>query len=334
MFDNYYVSHHTFFYKFPPFFMPKISVLMPVYNTPEKYLREAIESILNQSYGDFEFIIVNDGSTNNVEEVILSYGDDRIRYYSNGENRGVTATRNRLVALSTGEYLALMDSDDVSLPLRFAKQVEFLDSHREVGVLGTWIEFFPERKVVIRPTESDLMKQYLLFSGSPVMNPTVMMRRSLKVYYNEAYHNAEDYILWLEIMDKTEFANLPEVLLWYRWHGENLSKRGQEEQEQCALMARRRMQGKYFGRDDSCVQRLADQDDVKWDDLRELLPFLRLMGEHAQEHGSGYRRIISKTYGGMEYLSFLWKDDLNDLMKVRFRHKCIYTLKILVQTLK
>ena len=118
--------------------MPKISVLLPVYNTAEDYLRECIDGILGQTFSDFELIIVNDASTDaNVERVVKSYEDSRIRYYVNEKNLGISETRNKLIDLAQGEYLAVHDHDDVSLPERFAKQVAYLDMHPEIGVLGT-----------------------------------------------------------------------------------------------------------------------------------------------------------------------------------------------------
>ena len=115
---------------------PKVSVLMPVYNTKEAYLRTAIESILKQTFTDFEFLIMNDNSTDkNVEKVILSYKDPRISYSKNNKNLGISGARNKLVDMAHGEYLAIMDHDDESLPERFQKQVDFLDAHPDVGVV-------------------------------------------------------------------------------------------------------------------------------------------------------------------------------------------------------
>ena len=122
--------------------MTKISVLMPVYNTPENYLREAVESILAQTCADFEFLILNDASTDdNVEKVINSYDDKRIRYWQNDRNLGISLSRNKLIGLSRGEYLAVFDHDDVSLPERLEKQAAFLDAHPEVGVVAAGTGF-------------------------------------------------------------------------------------------------------------------------------------------------------------------------------------------------
>ena len=117
--------------------MPKISVLFPTYNTKEEYLREAIESVLNQTFSDFEFIVLDDCSPDpNVEKVVKSYTDPRIRFYRNERNLGISQTRNKLIDLASGEYLAVMDHDDVSLPERFEKEAAYLDAYSPLKVLA------------------------------------------------------------------------------------------------------------------------------------------------------------------------------------------------------
>ena len=204
--------------------MPKVSVLMPVYNTKEEYLREAIESILNQTFTDFEFIILNDGSTDeNVEKVIKSYDDERIKYFHK-ENTGIADTLNFGMAKAQGEYIARMDSDDISLPERFIKQVEFLDTNKNISILGCNFEIFPEIKIVQHPQN---IKYLDLLKGCQIGHPTIMFRRSDFEKYNLAYnpkYKCEDYELWSRAIRYLKFANLEEVLLRYRWHETNLSK--------------------------------------------------------------------------------------------------------------
>ena len=131
--------------------MSRVSVLMPVYNVKEEYLRESIESILNQTFTDFEFIILDDCSSNNVEEIVKSYGDDRIRFYRNSENLGIAKSRNKLMDLARGEYSALMDNDDISHPERLKKQVDFLDNNPDISILSTAYETFPEKHIIVHP---------------------------------------------------------------------------------------------------------------------------------------------------------------------------------------
>lgn len=207
--------------------VPKISVIMTVYNTPEEWLREAIASILNQTYSDFEFIIINDGSTNNAEDVILSYTDERIKYIKQ-DNQGIANAANRGLSIARGEYIARMDSDDISDKFRFEKQISYLDKHSEISVLGTNYERFPKVKIVKMPKNP----KYLDFVRCcSIANPTVMFRRLDFEKYNLRYnpeYKCEDYELWSRAIKFLKFANLDDVLLKYRWHGNNTSKPSDE----------------------------------------------------------------------------------------------------------
>ena len=122
---------------------PRVSVLTPVYNTNIEHLHQCIDSILNQTFTDFEFIILNDSPENTeLESEILSYSDKRIKYYKNDKNIGISESRNRLLQLARGEYIAIFDHDDISIPDRLACQVEFLDTHPNIGVIGGWLQNF------------------------------------------------------------------------------------------------------------------------------------------------------------------------------------------------
>jgi glycosyltransferase involved in cell wall biosynthesis len=204
--------------------MPKVSVVMPVYNTKEEYLREAIESILNQTFTDFEFIIINDGSTNNAEDVILSYKDERIKYIKQ-EKQGIPKTRNKGLEMATGEYVAVFDSDDISLPERFEKQVKYLDENKNISVLGSWFEIFPKYAIIAHPKTPkicDFLKE------NCIAHPSVMLRKSdfdkYNLRYNEDFKVAQDYELWSRAVRVLNFENLQEVLLKYRRHENNNSK--------------------------------------------------------------------------------------------------------------
>ncbi|HJV64636.1 MAG TPA: glycosyltransferase [Geomonas sp.] len=200
----------------------KVTVLMPVYNG-EQHLREAIDSILGQSFTDFEFLIIDDGSKDASAEIAASYRDPRIRLLRNGQNSGLIFTLNRGLEAANGEFIARMDCDDVSLPERLARQVAFLESHPEVGVCGSWFRKFgagPE-KTLQWSTSSESIRCGLLFD-SMLGHPTVMLRRKLVgdfgLCYDPAYKNAEDYELWVRAAQHCELANLGEVLLRYRVH--------------------------------------------------------------------------------------------------------------------
>ncbi len=207
--------------------MPKISVLFPVYNTNETYLREAMESVLSQTFSDFEFIILNDASTDpNVEKTVKSYTDDRIRYYTNEHNLGISLTRNKLLDLANGEYLAIMDHDDISLPTRFEKQVAYLDSHPNVGVVGCKVKKIPNNQILQNPTNSDDIKLALMIScaishSACMIRSDVLKRNNLR--YEEKFSPSEDYALFCRLIPLTDFYNIPEVLFLYRWHQTNTS---------------------------------------------------------------------------------------------------------------
>lgn len=201
---------------------------MPVYNG-EKYLNEAIDSILNQTFTDFEFIIINDGSTDRTEEIILSYTDERIRYIKNDSNLKISETLNKGIALAKGKYIARMDADDISHPERLAIQVGFMNANPEVDVCGTWIETFGVRKEVWKyPVTHEEIKAGLLFNSS-LAHPAVLFRKKVfDCYRYQAENNgAEDYHLWVELIDNVVFMNIPEVLYKYRLHGEQTKKQQQ-----------------------------------------------------------------------------------------------------------
>ena len=205
--------------------MPLVSVVMPVYNG-EKYLAEAIESILAQTFTDFEFIIVDDGSQDGTAEIIRSYRarDERIRLIAFQSNMGAADARNRAMAAASGEFIAAMDSDDVCLPQRLEKQVDHLRRHPAIGLLGAGAQAVDED---LRPLyafdlpEHHALIVYNVFVASFLIHPTVMMRRDLLESvggYERGRLTAIDVELWSRLMWRTRLANLPETLLLYRRH--------------------------------------------------------------------------------------------------------------------
>lgn len=198
----------------------KVSILMPVYNTSEEYLREAISSILNQTFRDFEFIIINDGSTNNVKDIVLSYDDSRIVYLENEENLGVIKTLNRGLELAKGEYIARMDSDDISKPRRLEVSVDFMDKNQQISAAGCHALATPIKYKYATPCDNKTIKVFLRYVANCMMHPTMIIRKSAlikyKLKYDEKYIHNEDYKLWIELNKKTQLANIPEVLLIHR----------------------------------------------------------------------------------------------------------------------
>jgi len=218
---------------------PTISVVMPVYNG-EKYLNEAIDSILHQTYTDFEFIILNDGSTDKTEEIILSYDDPRIVYVKNEENLQIVKTLNKGIALAKGKYIARMDADDISLPERFEKQIAFMEENPDIDVCGTWVETIgPPYEYWRYPVDNEQIKAALVFN-SALAHPTVMFRNTVfeHTLYEETYNKAEDYALWVKLSKEHRLHNLPLFLFQYRLHpGQTESVR----QFEVASMVRQKM---------------------------------------------------------------------------------------------
>lgn len=205
--------------------MPKVTVLMTVYNN-EKYLQTAIFSILNQTYKDFELIIINDGSTDDTEKIILSFKDSRIRYIQNNKNIGISKSLNKGIKLSKGKYVARMDGDDICHPTRLAKQVLFLDTHQDHGLLGSWYYIIDYNGALIsvqrNSTEDAELKLSMIFSNQ-FLQSSILIKTDLikELMYDEKLEVCEDYDLWLRCLDKTSVTNFPEELLTYRWHGSN-----------------------------------------------------------------------------------------------------------------
>ncbi len=225
---------------------PLVSVLLPVYNTKEEYLRACIDSILKQSFTDFELLIVNDCSTNSqVECIIKSYDDKRIQYYVNEKNLGISGTRNRLMSLAKGKYWAIVDHDDISLPDRFQKQVFYLEHHPEVGVVSGGILQYDEpknRKYPILHAENDNDIKLRLARECELYHPAAMLRadtlKAHHIVYEEEYSPAEDRVLWYRLLPFTKFYNIQEPLIIYRWHSSNTSKTQQFKMD-CAIQKAR-----------------------------------------------------------------------------------------------
>lgn len=210
--------------------MPKVSVLMPLYNTREEHLRAAIDSVLAQTYADFELLLLNDSPQNTrLAEIVAEYKDERIRFSCNERNIGITDSRNRLIEMAQGEYLAVMDHDDISLPERLAKQVAYLETHPEVGVVGARVRNMGERNNLSTYPEDAHQVKLGLMCGCVVPHSCAMIRRSVLmetgIQYESVFSPAEDYALWCRLIPHTELVNLPDVLLHYRLHDSNVSKK-------------------------------------------------------------------------------------------------------------
>lgn len=209
---------------------PQISVIMPVYNTKKNYFREAIDSILNQSFTDYELIIIDDCSEEYIQEVTKSYNDKRIKYYRLNKNCGAATARNFAIAKAKGKYLAFMDSDDISLPERLEIQYNYLEKNKDIDCLGTCFDVLKglvKKTVSKRPRKNKEIIDYLLSNGCVFCQSSVMMRQAVlkksKVRYKTEFVPAEDYAFWLDLIGKVKFAIIDEVLVVYRSHLNNIS---------------------------------------------------------------------------------------------------------------
>jgi glycosyltransferase involved in cell wall biosynthesis len=202
---------------------PKVSVVMSVHNE-ERYVSKAIQSILEQTFDDFEFIIIDDGSTDGTTEILSNYQqkDTRIRVLRHQSKKGLAQSLNEGIRIARGRYIARMDADDISLPTRLEKQVAFLDMHPEVGLVGTLCYEVDENDVIVRkwslPSSTSDVRKALL-DLNPLVHTSVMVRKEVFDeigYYNETLQYSQDYELWLRIARQYEIANLPEPLVMLR----------------------------------------------------------------------------------------------------------------------
>ena len=201
----------------------KVSVLTPVYNT-EKYVRQAIESILNQTFKDFEYIIVDDCSTDRTWEIVQEYAkrDSRIKLYRNEKNLYIAANRNVCLSKANGKYIVWQDADDISMPQRIEKQFKFMEEHPEVGIVGGYLQFFNDNsdKTTIRKyATDDKMLRKKIFRFSPVGQPGAMVRKKCLDEvgaYDPETPPAEDLDMSFRIGKNYKFANIPEVVVKYR----------------------------------------------------------------------------------------------------------------------
>lgn len=209
--------------------IPLISVILPVYNA-EKFLKQAIESVLSQSFTEFEIILINDGSTDDSEKEIKAFNDSRIRYFLNKTNLGLIDTLNKAIGLSRGKYIARMDADDICEPNRFEKQYKHLESNPDVVICGSWARIIDESNAtkgrIKRIDSNELIRANMLFT-TPFIHPTVMIRREIfdTHLYNANAKHCEDLELWVRLSQNLhyKFHNLPNYLLKYRIHSSNIS---------------------------------------------------------------------------------------------------------------
>ncbi len=229
---------------------PLVTVLMAVYNDAA-FVAESVSSILRQSLKDFEFLIIDDGSTDGTKGILARLADERSRVIHNERNIGLTASLNRGLDAARGCYVARMDGDDVAEPQRLEKQAAFLNTHLDIGVLGCSRRLIDEEGQelgVARALEEDLSIRWKCLLGNPFAHPTVMLRRELlaghRLRYDQSFRTAQDYELWTRLLPHTRGANFAEPLLRYRLRN-GISRQSKAEQlanhDRIALLANRRL---------------------------------------------------------------------------------------------
>jgi glycosyltransferase involved in cell wall biosynthesis len=219
---------------------PRITVLMPVYNC-ELYIKEAIDSILNQTFTDFEFLIIDDASSDATVSIIKTYIDQRIQLIEKSINSGYTNSLNQGFKLAKGEFIARMDADDISSLERFEKQIAFLEKNPDTVLCGSCFSKIGTGDVIIVPENHENIKLALL-RGNCMAHPSVMMRKQSLDEFPEIYdvskEPAEDYDLWVRLASRSKLHNIQEVLLYYRVHETQVSHKRRKQQMESALATR------------------------------------------------------------------------------------------------
>ena len=270
----------------------KVSVLTPIYKTDERFLRKAIESVLGQTFGDFEFLLLDDCPEDDREAIVGSYSDKRLVYLKNDRNLGIAASRNRLIDLAKGEYLAIFDHDDICRPERLAKEVAYLDAHPECGVVSGWTK--PTCGGVNEHPEEDHAIKVEMMRGISMWHPAAMVRKSVLLEtgarYEAEYTPVEDYMLWMKLVPHTVFHNLQEVLIDYRWHEANTSvvrKRELDAQDlRCKAWAKVNLPELYAEYELSCLTERR----------------VRLLGLPVLKIQTGRRETSVRLFGGIPLL--------------------------------
>ncbi len=230
----------------------QVSVLMPAYNA-EKYIGFAIDSILNQTFKNFELLIIDDGSSDSTFDIIKKYSqlDPRIKMSQNPKNSGVSKTRNNLIKQARGKYIVWQDADDVSLPFRIQEQYSYMEANHDVVVVGGFLQFIDEdgKQLYVRNyAEFDVQLRKNIFKYSPVSQPVSMIRKNVfekSGLYDESLNQAEDLDISFRIGKYGKFSNIQKVLLNYRFYPNSLSAQKLRENINSTLKVRRKAVSQY-----------------------------------------------------------------------------------------
>ncbi|GMQ26642.1 hypothetical protein Aoki45_33250 [Algoriphagus sp. oki45] len=230
--------------------MPLVSIIIPVYNC-ESYAKESIESILNQTFKDFEVILIDDGSSDSTPRILQSFKDPRINLITRKTNKGYVSGLNEGIQMARGEFIARMDADDYSFPTRLEEQVKFLKENPDCGIVGSFVTDFQNRPIINAPLSSEEI--YLEFlSRNPFVHSSVMFRSKILIdnnlIYDEKLEYAEDYKLWFEICKHSRPAFIPKTLVKYRKHEAQVSYQYFDSQKRKSLSIRLSIWEYFLGR--------------------------------------------------------------------------------------
>lgn len=305
-----------------------ISVIMPVFNG-ETYIETAIKSILNQTFTDFEFIIVDDGSTDNSNSIIKQFHDSRIKFIQNEKNLGLINSLNIAISHANGKYIARMDHDDVSMLNRFEKQIHFLENNQEYGLIGSWVEVIPKSHAPIHYHTDYNSIRFAMAFYCPFIHPTVMIRKSilneLDVIYDKNYLHAEDFELWSRIIQKTKVCNIDIELLQYRIHETQISSIHKSHQIQIASKIKEKYINSILGEHTQIfLDAFNTNDKLLKSRLNALLELFRLNKIHSFFGGENLARKIESE----------WKLLILESNKISFREFILITKSQLSKNIK
>jgi len=301
---------------------PLVSVIIPLYNA-EKYIKQSIDSILDQTYKNIEIIVIDDGSSDRSEDIVRSINSDKIRFLKNEQNLGVSATRNKGIEIARGKYIALMDADDISECTRIEKQVRFLEKNSDFGLVSSHFESFREylvgtkKRVRKLPIDPEMIHANLLFSNA-VCCPATMIRKDVlnkyQLQFDTSLRMAEDFDLWRRLSFVTKIGNIDEPLLCYRKHKSNSIKNRKALDRDFTKVVIRSFE--HFGLN---INDLFDEDyrlkDVK--SFKKLYQFLEdILAEN--EHKKSYNQEYLKR-SIIVLLQWVFKKHLN-LFKCELYH--------------
>lgn len=251
-----------------------VSVLMSVYNEPLDWLKQSIDSILTQTFTDFEFIIINDKPDRLELAEFLKQeasNDYRIKIHTNPGNIGLTKSLNIGLKLCKGKYIARMDADDISLPTRFEKQVDFLEKNGNIGIVGSWIESFGYRKNIVKFPSSDNAIRINQLYSTPFDHPATMMRakllHQLNYLYDENIRYAQDQELWYRMGKISKFANIQDILYKHRYNANQISCKHINEQQANVKNTRRKLVNDFYSK---YRINLLNYSEIKLDDIKRL----------------------------------------------------------------